>query len=368
MFKALDLWLPAYLARPRWRPGNGVTDIMLCVCDHFEPFHDADKKEALARMALWKREWPKLVREFQDADGCGPRHTFFYPIEQYDKDILSELSEICRLSEGETEIHLHHDRDTPEGLRNKLERGKEDFVRHNLLSRDEKGNVCFGFIHGNWALDNSHPEGKGCGVTGELKILRETGCYADFTMPSAPHPTQTRIINSLYYAKDSGRPKSHDNGELVRAKESRETSQPSTLNPQLLLVQGPLGLNWERRKFGILPRIENGDLTGANPPRPDRMRLWMRLGIHVQGKPDWLFVKLHTHGAIPQNSGTLLGEPTREFHRYLMKQFKSNERFRLHYVSARELVNVLHAAEDGCGGNPGQFRNYRYRSLLKNEK
>src|SRR5438132_607974 len=63
--------------------------------------------------------------------------------------------------------------------------------RHGLLARDRTtGALGYGFIHGNWALCNSRPDGRWCGVNNELEILRATGCYADFTMPSAPHPTQ----------------------------------------------------------------------------------------------------------------------------------------------------------------------------------
>ena len=44
-------------------------------------------------------------------------------------------------------------------------------------------------------------------------MLRVAGCYADFTLPSAPSETQTRKINSLYYAVDDpAAPKSHDTG------------------------------------------------------------------------------------------------------------------------------------------------------------
>jgi hypothetical protein len=360
VFKSLDVWLPAYLKRRRVPFSDGVTHIMLCVCDHFEPFHDTrgNKAEAMSRMALWKREWPKLIDEFRDLDGCRPRHSFFYPIEQYDADILNELTEICRLSGGETEIHLHHESDTAATLKARLEKGKEDFLRHGLLNRDESGRTRYGFIHGNWALDNSHPAGRNCGVSNELAVLAESGCYADFTMPSAPHPTQTRTVNSIYYALGTTQPKSHDYGVPARVN--------GEMRKDLLLVQGPLGLNWEARKWGVLPRIDNADLTGANPPRPDRMRVWLELGIHVEGRPDWRFIKLHTHGAIPRNSGMFLGEPMRQFHRHLMEQYRDNDRFQLHYVSARELVNIVHAAEEGRTGNPGKFRDYRYRSHLQN--
>ena len=354
MYKALDIWLPSYLRRARRPEVAGVTDVMICVCDHFEPFHATDKTGAMDRMALWQREWPKLNSQFRDADVVHPRHTFFYPIEQHDEDVAGALAELCRSSGGETEIHLHHDRDTAENLRHTLELGKERFARLGLLSRDASGAVRYGFIHGNWALDNSHPEGRGCGVSNELPVLVETGCYADFTMPSAPHPAQTRTINSLYYAVGTPHPKSHDTGVAARV----GTKPPDNA---LLLVQGPLGLNWERRKWGLLPRIENADLTGANPPKPDRLRVWLDLGIHVAGRPEWLFIKLHTHGAIPQNSGALLGDPMRRFHEHLASEMSESKRWRLHYVSARELVNILHAAEDGQSGDAGQFRDYRYK-------
>jgi hypothetical protein len=363
VYKALDLWLPACLRQRPRPPVAGVTDVMLCVCDHFEPFHATDKRGALQRLALWRREFPRLIAPFRDADGQCPRHTFFYPIEQYDPDVLSELTTLCDESGGETEIHLHHDRDNAANLAATLERGKQQFASHNLLSRDATGRIRYCCVHGNWALDDSHPEGRGCGVRNELEILNATGCYADFTMPSAPHPTQTRTINSLYYATDTPAPKSHDTGQPVRAHHTQgggKASLPVTGKGDLLLVQGPLGLNWERRKWGVLPRIENGDLTGNHPPTPDRLRVWQRLGIHVQGRPEWIFIKLHTHGAIPQNSGMLLGDAMRRFHEHLQSAANDGRHWRLHYVTAREMVNILHAAEDGHTSNPGAFRNYRY--------
>ena len=76
--------------------------------------------------------------------------------------------------------------------------------RHGLLTRDGSGRLRYGFIHGNWALANSLPDGRWCGVDDELSVLRETGCYADFTLPSAPSPAQTRTVNTIYYASTAG--------------------------------------------------------------------------------------------------------------------------------------------------------------------
>jgi hypothetical protein len=82
----------------------------------------------------------------------------------------------------------------------------------------------------------------------------------------------------------------------------------------------------------------------------------------VLGRPEWLFIKLHTHGALPSNSGMLLGEPMRRFLQEATQHYNDGRAFRLHFVTAREFVNVLHAAEDGRTGDPGQFRDYRYRT------
>lgn len=364
MIRAMDLWLTGYLRTParRTRPG-AVTDIMVAICDHFEPLHDTHRTGGLERIARWQREYPALVRPFRDADGRSPRHTFFYPVEQYDAEFLERLGDLCRETGSEIEAHLHHDRDTEAGLLEKLERGKEALARHGGLATDASGRIRFGFIHGDWALADSDPAGRHCGVRRELSVLRDSGCYADFTMPSAPHRTQTRTVNQIYYAADNGRAKPHDRG--VRARVSPAANPPTGGGRQagdLLLVQGPLALNWRRRKFGLLPRVENAELSGANPPTPDRLRLWLQLGIHVAGQPDWVFVKLHTHGGIPPNMRTLLGDAMPRFYAHLLENYGRAQGFRVHFVTAREMVNIVHAAEDGAVGDAGSYRDYRYRS------
>lgn len=359
MIKALDLWLPAWLGRTRSSPQlSGPRQVMIAVCDHFEPCHGADRAEGRARIARWREEFPRLAADFRDVDGAAPKHTFFYPIEQYDPDHVAALADLCAASACEMEVHLHHENDTAENLRRTLDQGVERLAGHGLLAQEENSAPRYGFIHGNWALDDSHPRGRHCGVRDELAVLRETGCYADFTMPSAPDRTQTHLINSLYYARSTSAPKSHDRGRRVRA-----ACAPGAAPDELLMVQGPLALNWRRRKFGLLPRIENSDLTAANPPTGERLRVWLECGITVAGRPDWLFIKLHTHGAKPANAQMLLGEPMRAFHRMLAELAAGGEELRFHYVTAREMVNLVHAAEAGHTGDPGPWRDFRYRRL-----
>ncbi len=372
MWRGADIWLKPYLQHPKRRRFAKPTDVMIAICDHFEPFHHTDKAGALRRIRDWQDRFPRLGDQFRDSDGHPPKQTFFYPIEQYDSDILNGIAEICRQTGSEVDIHLHHDNETEETLRVALDQGMADFARHDLLATDGQGQLRYGFIHGNWALDNSDPSGRNCGVQRELQVLRESGCFGDFTMPSAPHPTQTRTINQLYYAVETDAAKSHDHGYRVTAPaDAASATDPhrstESLRDQLnhlLLVQGPLGLNWRRRKLGVLPRLENADLTGTNPPTLDRLSIWLANAIHVRRRPDWLFVKLHTHGAIGQNRHMLLGDPIKAFHTALREHCGPDSNFRFHYVSAREMVNIIHAAEDGHQGNPSDYRHHLFQCRI----
>lgn len=353
--KHTGLWLPAYLrGRLRPRARGSPVHVIFGVVDHFEPdWGRADLATQLVRVDRWVLEYPALSRRHRDADGKPPRHTFFYPAEVYHPEVVERLARLCRAGLGEVEIHLHHHEDTADGLRAKLEQAKRAFAQHGLLAR-ERGTdrVRFGFIHGNWALDNSRRDGKWCGVNNELDVLREAGCYADFTFPSAPDETQPRKINSLYYATDDpARPKSHDTG--------RDVAVSGKADGALLIVQGPLTLNWRRRKLGLLPRIENGELSASNPPTHRRADLWIREAIHVQGRPDWVFVKVHTHGAKPSNADVLLDEPMDELFGYLERAYNDGARYRLHYATAREMANLIAAAEQNEPGEPGRYRDYQ---------
>jgi hypothetical protein len=351
-------WLPAYLrAWPKRRlpRGDEQVHLLLCIADHYEPFFGpVSREQALARVSRWVDEYPKRFSRLRDSDGRPPRHTFFYPIEQYDAEILDMLAELCRQGFGEVEVHLHHDHDTAANLRRTLTEYCARLAdRHGLLARDRRtGGIQYGFVHGDWALDNSRPDGHCCGVDNELEVLRQTGCYADFTLPSAPSPTQTRTINTIYYARGvSGRSRSHESG--IPAGTGAAPSE------SLLLIQGPLVFNWRQRKWGLLPRLENGCLQASQPPDIARLPSWLRTRVQVPARSDWYFVKLHAHGAPEDSHATLLGEPMVRFHNALARFAERNVAFHYHYVTAREMCNLVHAAEDGWLGNVEDARDYR---------
>ncbi|MEI8122223.1 MAG: hypothetical protein WCI20_09230 [bacterium] len=378
MFKAADKWLPGYLRSVLWRPHSapGVRHLIFCVCDHYEPFRGGvDPVTARQTVKDWLSAYPVATDSFRDAEGRPPKHTFFYPQEEYDADILDDLADFCRGGFGEVEIHLHHRHDTPEGFREKLVTFRNWLhERHGLLG-EERGLSCcpvsspirYAFIHGNWSLCNSRPDGDWCGVNEELGILKETGCYADYTFPSAPSPTQPRLVNAIYYARDTpGKPRGADGGTRVevRSQKSKSRSQHPEVRIQnateiplpLMIITGPLALNWRRRKWGIVPRLENAEITGANPPTPDRISLWAKPQIGVVGRPDWVFVKVHTHGCVPENARVMLGTAMRQAHEALQKEFNDGTNWQLHYVTAREMHNLVKAAELNLPGPPGLYR------------
>jgi len=351
-------WLPAYVrkdwpgAREQPSGDESPTHILFAIADHFEPdWNNAPPSLQLERVEQWIEDYPRLFSPFKDADGRPPRHTFFYPVEDCPPEHLEKLARLVRLGFAELEIHLHHRNDTSDNLRRTLNRAVTLLRRHGHLGQHIQDHTPrFGFVHGNWALDNSLPSGDWCGVNDELRVLKECGCYADFTLPSAPSATQTRRINSIYYATDDpDRPKSHDDGRPVRA-----GGRPVG---DLMIIQGPLTLRRPgRRLLGLLPQLETARLAGAAPPTPRRVDAWVNTRVCVAGQPRWIFIKAYTHGCPEANRAVLLGNPMLRLHQYLATQYNDGARYKLHYVTAREMYNIIKAAERGLAGDPSQYR------------
>ena len=179
--------------------------------------------------------------------------------------------------------------------------------------------------------------------------IRDRFCYADFTFPSAPSETQHKRINELYYvSSNSETSKSHQEG--VEAEVGKRPKK------DLLLIQGVLGLNWKNRKKGIFPTIENSDICGSFPPTKDRIDFWVKHRISVKGQPNWIFVKIHTHGAPEKNANMLMEHGLDDLYSHLVDKYNDGEKYDLHFVTAREMYNIVKAAEAGETGNPGKYR------------
>jgi len=359
--KNLHVWTGGYArwlaasALPRARAaldrGGGPRHLLFAFCDHYEPhWKNKDPARGEARVRAWLEGYPTLAAPFRDADGRPPRHSFFFPGEEYTPGYLDALGSLARRGLGEVELHLHHDGDTAPNLRRTIQDYLRLYAGHGHFSRDPDGRVRYAFIHGNWCLANARSDGRWCGVAEELPLLHETGCYADFTFPAAPDESQPALVNQIYWPwGDLRRRRAYEEGRPARVGERHDD--------RILMIEGPLSF---ALRPGALPRprIENAAVTADDPPSASRVRTWVRQGICVAGRPEWVFVKVHTHGAPEKQAASLLGDGGRALHAELTTRYNDGKRFRLHYLTAREMYNVAMAAMDGKDGDPGAYRDY----------
>jgi hypothetical protein len=357
--------LPGGIWRALRAPVREPVHLMIAVADHFEPAidpEDGDKRvprsEQERRLEWWGREYPKAVDRWRDHDGRPLVHTYFYPAEQYDGGLIEMIAQHCHSGWGEIEIHLHHgmsEPDTAENTRRVLAHFRDRLAyQHRCLAVEEgSGEPRYCFVHGNFALANS-AGGRLCGVDSEMKVLAETGCYADLTLPtSILHPAQTAKTNSLY---ECGLPMEqatpHKTGTDLRL------GRAPRIFP--LIVQGPLLADFGRSRGAFRPVFEAAAITQPNPMTLHRLALWKQARIHVAGRPDWLFIKLHCHSMDPTQKDAVVGDSFRKFLEQLVGGAEERKET-LHFVSAREMVNIMLAACDGKNGNPGEYRDYRFR-------
>jgi hypothetical protein len=359
------------LAGGTWRalsaPVREPVHLMIAVADHFEPAivpEDGQKRvprpEQERRVEWWNREYPKAAGRWRDHDGRPLVHTYFYPAEQYDEGLLESIARHCHSGWGETEIHLHHGiprPDTAENTRRLLSDFRDQLAfRHGCLAFEEgSGQPRYCFVHGNFSLANS-AGGRACGVDSEMKVLAETGCYADFTLPTGVlHPAQTAKINSLYEcALPLEQAAPHKKGTDLSA------GRAPSIFP--LIVQGPLLADFGRSRRSFRPAFEAGAITQLNPMSLRRLALWKQARIHVEGRPDWLFIKLHCHSMDPTHKDAVVGSPFRKFLEQLVTGAEERKET-LHFVTTREMANIILAACDGKDGNPCEYRDYRFKLL-----
>ena len=354
-----------------WRalksPVRGPVHLILALADHFEPAIDPEdgqkrvsRDEQERRLEYWTREYPKVIDGWRDQDGHPFVHTYFYPAEQYDEGLIEMLADHCHAGWGEIEVHLHHgipQPDTAENSRRVLTEFRDRLAfRPRCLAVEAGSNrPSYAFVHGNFALANS-AGGRLCGVDSEMQILADTGCYADLTMPSGfLHPAQIEKINSVYECAlplDQAAP--HRQGHDLA------TGRVPTTFP--LMIQGPLLTDLRSSLRSARPVLENGGITAANPATMHRISLWKQAQVRVDGRPDWLFIKLHCHSMDPTQKDAVIDGSFRNFLAALVEG-AAGRKETLHFVTAREMANILLAACEGREGDPGAYRDYRFKRI-----
>jgi len=359
----LRYWFPYYLYKELFAREKGGSNepihLFLCVVDHFEPFNGpVDYKKALERVLVWKKRYPEFALRHRDVNNYPLKHTWFYP-PHTDHRVLPYLVELCQEGFGDIEMHLHHNHmnpfpDTPETLRTKILTCIDDYGKYGIFCQPDSV-PRFAFIHGDWSLDNSGGC-ELCGVNNELTILRECGCFADYTFPCLTR-SQPAMVNTIYYAiDDPDKPKSYNWGTPVVA--GRKSPHNS-----LMIIQGIMGLRSDRKKK-LKIAIEYSDLDSDDPPTPERIDFWVKNSIIIQGKTNWRFIKLHTHGGREIRWDANFGKAAEIAFNYLERNYNDGIKYILHYVTAREMYNIIKAAEDEKTGCSTIYKDYEIKPYL----
>lgn len=349
--RAYDVWLPGLLfaslagAPPEPAP-VGPTHLFVFWTHHFEPGN------VRARMDRWLRECPVFDRRHHDADGRSLRHSWFYPAEFTIDYNMIALRQLVLSGDGEVELHLHHYDPTYQAVLRRYTDAIDYMQRFGFL-RTVDGQTRFAFIHGNSALDDSGRADM-CGFRNELGLLRRLGCYADFDFPAIWTRSQPPVPDSIYEATDDDRAKSYARGTPVRVG-MRERGD-------LLIFQGPLVVVPTWSPFKLFFTVEDGNIHATIPATPARVDQWVRANVHVQGRPEWVFVKLFGHPVnTDEDLDEALGPHMDEALRYLEQHYNDGRRYVLHYVTAREAYNLVRAAQAGKAGDPKQFYDFEVK-------
>lgn len=336
------VWLGDYLFGARRPSRDLTTDLIFVVTDHYEPSRRLGE-EGVRQVHDWLERFAAKASRYPDDSGRPVQHTWFYRYDYPNDACVHPIARRVREGLGELEFHLHHGHDTSETFRDKIASGLDWFSRHGAMrTATEAPASRFAYIAGNWALDNGAGDDALSGCDDEIEILADLGCYADFTFPAFKSRSQPRLANRIFYAREDGRSYSHRSGVEARVGLAERED--------LLIFQGPLHVDWRRGE------IEYASLEHFTPFRPERLDYWRHANIHVDGRPEWLFVKLHTHGM--QSRDHFLGEDF-DTRMQALRAYCDAEGLRLHYATAREAYNIATAAMDGRDGNAGDFRDYR---------
>jgi hypothetical protein len=325
------------------------THLFVLMADHFEPDYDS------ARVEEWARRYTALAARHSDSAGRPPQHTWFYPAEQYSAPIYATLRQLSGAGLGEVELHFHHEYDTYESLRDSLSEAIGEMARFGFLTTID-GHTSFAFVHGNSSLDNGSGDAM-CGVSREIALLRELGCFGDFTFPSLFEPAQPGSVNSIFAVRDDDRSKSYDRRLPLSAL--------ATGAADLMIFEGPLifAPAWNARQLFL--HLDDGDVHASEHATPSRVDAWIRANIHVPERPDWVFVKVFAHGvSSPAEMDAVLGGDFDEALTYLETSYNDRTRYVLHYVTAREAYNLARAAAEGARGEPVQYLDAYIRPYL----
>lgn len=340
--KRVNTWVPQYMGRlVKGHRRNGPIHLLVLIANIFDPYvGGASREEGCRRMVSWERRMAEIASRYRDSDGNPPQHTWFVPIAMKDTDCLFRISKMCFDGFGEIGIYIPPETNH-EAFHNKL--------KDSLQSISQFGGCV---IH-----DKDKGRRNSFGVIGDennstIPFLPAEGCYADFTGPPIEGIHGSYFSQIYHYLRYS-----ENTSHIIDPSLSiyRESSSPLGL----MMIPGSVGINWFDWSNLFFPNFETGSVCRRTLPYSLRTRLWIRSAAALPGRPDWIVIKLFTRGCEPANEEILLGKYTHRIYKEFERFARGGHPCYLHYVSGRELYNIIRAAESGCSGNPHMMRDWQ---------
>ena len=366
--KNLETWVGGYArwlaasAVPRARAAlggaaDGPRHLLFAFCDHYEPlWSDADdgaRRRARARLAARAtRRWPTSSATPTAARRATPSSS---PASSTAPTYLDALARAgAARASARSRCTCTTTATPPRGCARQLGELPGRCSRSTGTSRATPTGACATRSStATGASPTRRRDGRWCGVDEELPLLFDTGCYADFTFPSAPDECQPTIVNRIYWP--DGRPRA---AARLRGRDARRGSA-SARDDRILMIEGPLAL-------GAAPAAGCSRCASRTPrSRPTIRRRrrgsarWVRAGHPRRrggrsGSSSRCTPTARRRSRPRRCSATGDGSCTASS----TTRYNDGKRWRLHYVTAREMYNIAIAAMDGRTGNPDSYRDY----------
>ncbi len=278
-----------------------------------------------------------------DSDSRRLQITFMFGVPNPDPSALSILSEYCRAGLGEIECLLPCDISSLEDFREQLPRIVE--VLHTYgWARTADSQVRFAVLRNQFECVSADAD-----YRSQIRTLHDLGCYVDLTFPCVGSSCQPGKVNSICLVSSGA---DDPFGEACDLRAGEISSG------DLLLVSGPFLIDWTDWRLKYRPFAESGRLTPAALPDRTRAQSWLRARVHVTGQPNWIFVKLIIDDVVDADAARTICGGLHEAFESLEESCSITVTSRLHFVTAREMYNIIRAAEAGRVGDAGQFRDY----------
>ncbi len=280
----------------------------------------------------------RIAKNHVDYTGRNFRFTFACPVYNWNESEMTRLKDWCATDLGEIELLMPSDYPGTDSLRWLLEK--------TVLF---PGRSRFAIIRQAGQPSNSRTRRD---TKAELILLRDFGCYADLSFPdpaSSLQPLRINSITSVSHQADSDNP--YDDAIPIKS---------GTVSfGDLFVIDGPTIIDWANWNDLFSPTVDFGRLSYNSPPDTARIDRWIRANVHVDGQPNWVFVKLILSDDFLTDSSLNLLNSYDQVLDCLERRFVDGDEFRLHYVTAHEMYNIARAAEAGKIGSAANYVDYK---------